>query len=171
MFDSLWPHDLQHPRLPCPSPSPEVCSNSCPLSQWCHPTISPSVAPFSSCPQAFPASGSFPGGQSIEASASAISPSNEYSELVDWFDFLAVQGTLESLLHNSKAQILQRSAFFILDLSQKAEKRFSLLYGPTFISRHDYWKNHSFDHRRFCQRETKERQKGLCFLICRLGWS
>ena len=150
MFDSLWPHDLQHPRLPCPSPSQEVCSNSCPLSQWCHPTISPSVAPFSSCPQAFPASGSFPGGQSIEASASAISPSNEYSELVDWFDFLAVQGTLESLLHNSKAQILQRSAFFILDLSQKAEKRFSLLYGPTFISIHDYWKNHSFDYTDLC---------------------
>ena len=73
---SLWPLGLQHARLPCPSLSPRVCSNSCPLSQWCHPTISSSVIPFSSCPQSFPASGSFQmsqvfasGGQSIGASA------------------------------------------------------------------------------------------------------
>ena len=77
MSNSLWPHGLQHARLPCPSLFPEVGSNSCPLSQWCHPTISSSVTPFS-CPQSFPASGSFPmnwlsatGGQSIGASASA----------------------------------------------------------------------------------------------------
>ena len=57
--DSLWPHESQHARLPCPSPTPRVCSNSCPLSQWCHPAISSSVAPFSSCLQSFPASGSF----------------------------------------------------------------------------------------------------------------
>ena len=57
--DSLWPHELQHARLPCPSSTPEVYSNSCPLSWWCHPTISSSVIPFSSCPQSFPASGSF----------------------------------------------------------------------------------------------------------------
>ena len=75
--DSLWPHELQHTSLPCPSLSPRVCSNSCPLSRWWHPTISFSVIPFSPCPQSFPASGSFPvsrlfasGGQSIEASAS-----------------------------------------------------------------------------------------------------
>ena len=74
LSDSLQPHRLQHARLPCPSPSPRVCSNSCPLSQWCHPTISSSVTPFSSCPQSFSASGSFPmswlftsGSQSIEA--------------------------------------------------------------------------------------------------------
>ena len=66
---SLWPHGLQHARLPCPSPSPRVCSNSCPLSQWCHPTISSSVAPFFSCPQSCRLFAS--GGQSIEASASA----------------------------------------------------------------------------------------------------
>ena len=78
MSDSLWPHELQHTRLPCPSLSPRVCSNACPLSWWCHPTISSSVAPFSSCLQSFPASGSFPmsqffasGGQSIGTSASA----------------------------------------------------------------------------------------------------
>ena len=76
--DSLWPHGLQHVRPPCPSPSPRVYSNSCPLSRWCHPTISSSVVPFSSRLQSFPASGSFPmsqfftsGGQSIRVSASA----------------------------------------------------------------------------------------------------
>ena len=75
---TLWPHKLQHARLPCPSPSPGTCSNSCPLIQWCHPTISSSVVPFSFRLQSFPASGSFlmsqlfaPGGQSIGASASA----------------------------------------------------------------------------------------------------
>ena len=78
MSDSLQPHELQHARLPCPSLSPGVCTNSCPLNWWCHPTISSSVIPFSSCPQSFPASGSFQmsqlftsGGQSIGVSASA----------------------------------------------------------------------------------------------------
>ena len=78
MSDSLWPNELQHTRIPCPSPSPRVCSNSGPLSQWCHPTISSSVVPFSSCLQSFQASGSFPkswlfasGGHSIGASALA----------------------------------------------------------------------------------------------------
>ena len=76
---TLWPHGLQHTRLPCPSPTLRACSNSCPLSQWFHPTISSSVITFSSCLQSFPASGSFPmsqlfasGGQSIAASASAL---------------------------------------------------------------------------------------------------
>ena len=88
MSESLWPHGLQHPRLPLPLSSPEVCSDSCPLSWWCHPTISPSVAPFSYL-QSFPASGSFlmsrlfaSGGQSIGASASAsVLPMN----IQDWF--------------------------------------------------------------------------------------
>ena len=77
VFDSLWPHELQHARPPCPSPTPGIYSNSCPSSQWCHPAISSSVVPFSSCPQSLPASGSFPmsqlfasGGQSIGISAS-----------------------------------------------------------------------------------------------------
>jgi len=89
MSDSLRPHGLQHARLPCPSSTPRACSNSCPLSWWCHPTISSSVIPFSSWPQSFPASGSFPvsqfftsGGQSIGVSASAsILPMN----IQDWF--------------------------------------------------------------------------------------
>ena len=85
--DSLWPHGLQCARLPCPSLAPGACSNSCPLSQWCHPTILSSVIPFSSCLQSFPASGSFPmsqfftsGGQSIGASASVLS-----MNIQDWF--------------------------------------------------------------------------------------
>ena len=87
MSASLWPHGLQHTRPPCPSPTPRACSNSGPLSWWCHPTISSSVSPFSSCLQSFPASGSFPmiqlfvsGSQSIEASASVL-PMN----IQDWF--------------------------------------------------------------------------------------
>ena len=126
MYDSLWPHEI---RLPYPLLSPWVCSNSCPLSQWCHPTISSSVTSFS-CPQSFPASGSFPkswlfasGGQSIGVSFSfSISPSNEYSGFIsfriDWFDLLAIQGTLKSLLqhHSSKTSILQHSAFFMIKL-------------------------------------------------------
>ena len=125
MSDSLWPHGLKHARLPCPSPTPRACSDSCPLDRWCHPTISFSVVPFSSCLQSCPASGSFPmsqfsalGGQSIGWNSSfSISPSNEYSELIsftiDWFYLLAVQGTLKTLLqyHSSKASILQHSAF------------------------------------------------------------
>ena len=126
MLDSLRTHGLQHSRPPCPSPTPRTCLKSCPLSWWCHLTISSSVIPFSFCRQSFPASGSFPmsqfftsGGQRIGVSAS-ISPSNEYSGLIsfriDWFDFLAVQGTLKSLLqhHSSKASILHHSAFFMV---------------------------------------------------------
>ena len=89
MSDSLWPHELQHARPPCPSPTPRVYPNSCPLRWWCHPPISSSVIPFSSCPQSFPASGSFPmsqffasGGQSIGVSASAsVLPMN----IQGWF--------------------------------------------------------------------------------------
>ena len=107
--NSLRSHGLQHARLLCLSPSPGVCSNSCPLSQWCHPTISSSVAPVSSYLQSFPASGSFPvswlfasGGQNIGASLSElVLPVNiqDWFPLgFDWFDLLAVQGTLKSLL-------------------------------------------------------------------------
>ena len=89
MSNSLWPQGLQHTRPPCPSPTPGACSNSCPLSQWCPPTISSSLVPFSSYPQSFPASGAFQmsqfsisGGQSIGASAStSVLPMNTQ----DWF--------------------------------------------------------------------------------------
>ena len=129
MSDSLQTHGLQNARLPCPSPTPGAYSNSCPLSQWCHPTISSSVVPFSSCLQSFPAAGSFPvsqffasGGQSTEVSALAsVLPMNSglISFRIDWFDLLAVQGTLKNLLqyHNSKASVLWCSAFLIVQLS------------------------------------------------------
>ena len=130
MSDSLWPYESQHVRPPCPSPTPGVYSNSCPSSRWCHPAISSSVVPFSSCRQSLPASGSFPmsqlfapGSQSIGVSALAISPSNEHPGLIsfkmDWLDLLAVRGTLKSLLqhHSSIASILRRSAFFTVQLS------------------------------------------------------
>ena len=125
LSDSLWPHGLQHSRLPYPSSSPRACSNSCPLSRWCHPTISSSASPFSSCPQSFPPSGSFPMSQLFTSGSHrfSISPSNEYSGIIsygiDWFDLLTVQGTLKSLLqhHSSKASILWPSAFFMVQLS------------------------------------------------------
>ena len=146
MLDSLWPHGLQHARLPCPSPSPRawlklmsiesVMPSNC-LILW---------APFSSCPQYFPAWGSFPmsrlfasSGRSIGASASA---SSEYSGLVffriDWFDLLGVQGTLRSLLQYYSSKTSAFAPCF--------------LYGPTLTSIHDYWwKNHSFDSLDLCQ--------------------
>ena len=130
MSDSLPPHGLQHARPPCLSPTPRVYSNSCPLSQMCHPAISSSVVPFSSCLQSFPASGSFQmsqfftsGGQSIGVFSFNISPFNKYSGLIsfrmDWLNLLAVQGILKSLLqhHSSKALILRCSTFFMVQLS------------------------------------------------------
>ena len=128
--NSWRPHELQHARPACPSPTSRVYSNSCPLSRWCHSTISSSFVPFFSCPQSFPASGSFPMsqlftscGQSIGVSAStSVLPMNSQ----DWSPLgwtclicLAVQGTLKSLLqhHSSKASVLLCSAFFIVQLS------------------------------------------------------
>ena len=128
MSDSLWPHEPQHARPPCPSPTPGVHPNPCPLSWWCHPTISSSVIPFSSCPQSFPASGSLQmsqvfasGGQSIGVSASAsVLPMNTQDwslGCTGWISF-KVQGTLKSLQHHSsEASVLQHSAFFIVQLS------------------------------------------------------
>ena len=129
MSTSLQPHGLQHTRLPCPWPTPRAYSNSCPLYWWCHSIISSSIIPFS-CLQSFPASGSFPmsqffmsGGQSMGISASAsVLPMNIQAWFpfqIDWFDLLAVQVTLKSLLqhHSSKTSIFQRSALFIVQLS------------------------------------------------------
>ena len=114
----LRPHESQHPRPPCPSPTPRVHSDSHPSSQWCHPAISSSVVPFSSCPQSLSASESFPMSQLF-----SIIPSEEYPGLIsfrmDWLDLLAVQGTLKSLLqhHSSKVSILWCSTFFTVQLS------------------------------------------------------
>ena len=130
MSDSLRPHGLQHARLSCPSPTPRACSNLCPLSWWCHPTISFSVVPFSSCFPSFPSIRVFSNESVLCIRWSKYwsfsfsnSPSNEYSGLIsfriDWFDLLAVQGTLKSLLqyYSSKTSIFQHSAFYIVQLS------------------------------------------------------
>ena len=124
--DSLWPHESQHTRPPCPSSTPGVHPNSCPLSWWCHPTISSSVVPFS-CPQSFPASGSFQMSHirwpKYWSFSFNISPSNEHPGLIsfrmDSLDLLVVQGNRKSLLqhHSSKASILWHSAFFTVQLS------------------------------------------------------
>ena len=128
MSDSLRPHESQHTRPPYPSPPPGVYANSCPSSWWCHPAISSSVIPFS-CLQPLPASEPFPISQlcmrwpKYWSFSFSISPSNEHPGLIsfrmNWFDLLAVQGTLKSLLqhHSSKASIFQCSAFFIVQLS------------------------------------------------------
>ena len=136
------PMDCRHSRLPCPSPTPGAYLNSCPLSQWCHPTISSSVVPFSSRLQSFPASGSFPmsqfftsGGQSIGVSASAsVLPMN----IQDWFP-LGWTGLI-SLLSKGVSRVFsnttgQKHQFFGAQL----------FYSPTLTSIHDYWKNPSFD--------------------------
>ena len=160
MSDSLQPHELQHARPPCPSPTPRIYPNSCPLSWWCHLTISSSVLPFSSCPQPFPALGSFPmrqlfasGGQSIGLSAStSVLPMNTQDGApIGWTGWISLQegsleGTLESLLQhcNSKASILLHSAFFIVQLSHSymTTGKTIALIRRTFVD------------------------KGLCFLIC-----
>ena len=129
MSSSLWPHELLHTRLPCPSPTPGVYSNSCPLSQWCHLTISSTVSPLLLLPSIFPSIRIFSNKSALRirwpeywSFSFIITPLNEYSGLIsfrmDWFD-LAVQGTLKSLfqLHSGKASILWRLFFFLVQLS------------------------------------------------------
>ena len=140
MPDSLWRHEPQHARPPCPSPTPGVYSNSCPSSLWCHPPISSSVVPFSSCPQSFPRSGSFPvsklflsGGQSIGVSAStSVLPMNtqDWSPL-GWTGWISLQSKgLARVFSNTKG--ISSSVL-------------SFLYSPTLTCIHDHRKNHSLD--------------------------
>ena len=136
--NSLRPHGLQHARLSCPSPPPRACSKSCPLSLWCHPSISSSVFPFS-CPQSFPTSGSFQisqlfasGSQSIGASASAsVLPMN----IQGWFP-LRFTGLI-SLLSKWLSGVFSNTTV------QKHQFFGAQLYCPTLTSIHDHWKNHS----------------------------
>ena len=141
-------HGLQHARLPYPSPSPRACSNSCPLNGWCHPTISSSVILYSSCPQSFPESGSFPmsrlftsGGQSIGASGSAFS-----MNIQDWFPL----GLVWSPCSPRDSQESSPTPQF-KSISFSA---FSLLYGPVFTSIHDYWGKPYLDYMDLCQQST-----------------
>ena len=139
--DSLWPHESQHARPPCPSPTPGVHTNSCALSRWCHPAISSSVVPFSSCPQSLPASWSFPmselftwGGQSIGVSAPAsVLPMNlqDWSPL-GWTGWISLQSKGLSTSPTPQFKSINSSAL-------------SFLHSPTLTSIHDHWKNHSLD--------------------------
>ena len=145
--NSLRPHGLQYARPSCPSPTPRVYSNSCSLSQWCHPTISSSVVPFSSCLQSFPASRSFQMswlfascGQSIGASASApVLPKN----IQGWFP-LELAGWI-SLQSKGLSRVFSNTQFKSINSSA-----FSFLYGPTLTPVYDYRKNHSFDYTDLC---------------------
>ena len=139
MSDSLPPHELQHARPPCPSPTPVVYPDSCALNWWCHPTISSSVIPFSSCLQSFPASGSFQmsqlfawGGQSIGISASAsVLPMNtqDWSPL-GWTGWISLHSKgLSRVFSNTTIKSINALAL-------------SFLYRSTLTSIHDYWKNH-----------------------------
>ena len=138
--DFLQPHGLQHTRLPCPSSTPRVYSNSCPWSRWCHPTISSSVGPFSSCLQSFPASGLFPvsqffklRGQSTAALASFLPMNIQDWSPSEWTGWISLQSKgLSRVFSTTTVQKHQSLAL-------------SLLYSPTLTSIHDYWKNHSFD--------------------------
>ena len=138
----LRPHELQYTRPPCPSPTPRVYPNSCPLSWWCHPTTSSSVVPFFSCPQSFPASGCFQmsklfvsGGQSIGVSALAsVLPMNtqDWSPL-EWTGWISLQS--KGLLRVFSNTTVQKHQFFGAQF----------LYSPTLTSIHDHWKNHTLD--------------------------
>ena len=140
--DSLRHHEPQHARPPCPSPTPGVHSDSCPLSQWCHPSISPSVIPFSSCPQSFPASGSFQisqlfasGGQSIGVLAStSVLP----MKTQDWYP-LGWTGWI-SLQSKGLSRVFSTPQFKSINASA-----LSFLYSPNLTSIHDHRKNHSLD--------------------------
>ena len=136
MSDSLQSHESQYNRPPCPSPTPRVYSNSCPLSRWCHPTISSYVVPFSSCLQSFPASGSFQmsqffasGGQSIGVSASAsVLPMNTHDwSPLGWIGWISLQSKGLSRVFSNTT--IQKHQFFSAQL-----------YSPTLTSIHDYWK-------------------------------
>ena len=147
MSDPSRPHGLQHARLPCPSPTPKACSNPCPLSQWCHPTISSSVIPFSSCLQSFPALGSFQmsqffasGGQSIGVSAStSVLPMNTQ----DWSPLNRLVGSPCSprdSRESSPTPQFKSINYWVL----------SFLYSSILTSIRGYWKNHSFDKMDLC---------------------
>ena len=143
MSNSLWPHEPQHARSPCPSPTPGVYPNSRPLSRWCHPTISSSVVPFSSCPQSFPASGSFQmsqlsasGGQSIELSASAsVFPMNtqDWSPL-EWTDWISLRSKgLSRVFSNTTVQKHQKHQFFSAQLSSQSDSHIHTPSKPLLI--------------------------------------
>ena len=145
MFDTLQPHELQHARLSCPLPSPGICSNSRPSSRWCHPTISSSVALFSSCLQSSQHQGlfywvNFPsGGQSIGASASVLPMNIQGWFLLGLTGLMSLQSKEDSQESSPTPQFESINSLVL-----------NLLYGPALTSVHDYWKNHSCDYTDLC---------------------
>ena len=148
MSDSLWPHEPQYTRPPCPSPTPGVYPNSYPLSRWYHPTISLSVIPFSSCLQSFPASGSFQmsqlfvsGGQSIGVSTSAsVLPMNTQDWYpLGWTGWISLQFKGLSRIPSPTPQFKSINSLAL-----------SFLHSPTLTSMYDHWKNHSLDYMDLC---------------------
>ena len=143
MSNSLWPHGLQHVRPPCPSPTPGAYSNSCPLTQWCHPNISSSVVSFSTRLQYFPAIQSFPMSQFLASSHQRIDVSASASVLlmniqdlihVGWTGWISPCSPRDSQESSPTPQFKSINSSVL-----------SFLYGPTLTSIHDYWKNQSFD--------------------------
>ena len=127
MSDSLWPHESQHTRPPCLSPTPRVYSNSCPSSRWCHPVISSSVVPFSSCPQSLPTSGSFPvsqlftwGGQTtgVSASASVLPMNTQVWSPLGWTGWISLQSKGHSIVFSNTT--VQKHQFFGTRLSSQS---------------------------------------------------
>ena len=123
VFNTLWPHGLQHSRPPCPSPAPRGCSNSCPLSQWCHPTISSSVICFSSCPQSVPASGSFPMSQlfasgGVSASALVFPVNTQDWSPLGWTGWISLQSKGLSRVFSNTT--VQKHQFFSTQLSSQS---------------------------------------------------
>ena len=156
MSDSLWPRELQHARLPCPSSCPGVCSNSYPLSRRCHPTISSSVIPFSSHLQPFPESGSFLTSQLFANTESALVAKVLELQLqhqsFQWIfrtDFLQ-----DCLLWSPFSPRDSQKSFPTPQFKSTNSSALSLLYGPVLTSIHDYWQNHSFDYMDLCQQRN-----------------
>ena len=160
--NSLWPHGLQHARLPCPPPTPEACSNSCPTGQWCHTTISSSVVPFS-CPQSFQASGSFPmsqffesGGQGtgVSASASVLQMNIQDWFPLGWTGWISLQSKGFSRVFSNTT--VQKHQFFSAQFSLQSKSHIH----TWLLEKHYLW----------LDRLLLVKQC-FCFLICCLSWS
>ena len=160
--DSLRPHEPQHASSPCPSPTPRVYPNSCPLSRWCHLTILSSVVAFSFCLQSFPTSGSFQtselfasGGQNTGVPAlTSVLPMNTQDQFpLGWTGWISLLSKGLSRVFSNTT--VQKHQFFCAQPS----------FSPTLTSIHDYWEKHNWLDRPLLTKEC------LCFLICSLGWS
>ena len=142
MSNSLQPRGLQHARLSCPSISPGICSNRCPLSWWCHPTISSCAVPFYFCLQSFPTSGSFPASWSSHQVAKVLElqPQHKSFQWIFRVDLLKVWLVWSPCNPRDSQESSPAPQFESIN-----SLALSFRYGPTFIPIHDYWKNHSFD--------------------------